>query len=237
MAAVFRHNFRADMSAHESVQRTYALNDEAGLILCTWPRGGRERFPFPYCDEVWTGFEYQVAAHLMYEGLIDEGLAIVKGARARHDGVARNPWNEFECGDHYARAMSSWSLVLALSGQRYDGRSGGLTMRPLLNREDFRCVYTAADAYGVFSQRLGRSGLAVAVDCRAGQVLLKEICLRWPGRATPKSVEASLKLSGQGIPGACVIRDGQVEVKPARELMLRGGDRLEIVLRPAGKLL
>ena len=82
IAAVYRHNFRADLTAHHSVQRTYALGDEAGLVLCSWPRGGRPRIPFVYSDEVWTGIEYQVAAHLIYEGLVDEGLrARAGGAR------------------------------------------------------------------------------------------------------------------------------------------------------------
>ena len=116
-----------------NVQRTYALNGEAGLLLCTWPRGGRPAFPFPYSDEVWTGIEYQVAAHLIYAGLLDEGLAIVRGLRDRHDGERRNPWNEFECGNHYARAMASWSLLLALSGYRYSAPAGRIAFAPAVS--------------------------------------------------------------------------------------------------------
>src|SRR5439155_8612837 len=81
MGAIFRHNFRRDLSSHASCQRTYALNDEAGLLLCTWPNGGRPAYPFPYADEVWTGIEYQVAAHMIYEGLLQEGLEIVQAVR------------------------------------------------------------------------------------------------------------------------------------------------------------
>ena len=88
-----------------------------------------------YSDEVWTGIEYQVAAHMIYEGMIEEGFAIVKGARDRYDGVSRppiprNPWNEIECGGHYARAMSSWSILLALSGYEYDGPPGASASLP-----------------------------------------------------------------------------------------------------------
>ena len=69
-----------------------------------------------YSDEVWTGIEYQVAGHMIYEGMIEEAYAIIKGARDRYDGIpeppiGRNPWNEIECGGHYARAMSSWSIL------------------------------------------------------------------------------------------------------------------------------
>src|SRR5262249_14243461 len=84
VAAIYRHNFRPDLTEHHSVQRTYALNDEAGLVLCSWPRGGQPRIPFVYCDEVWTGIEYQVATHLVLEGFVDEALTLVRAVRDRH---------------------------------------------------------------------------------------------------------------------------------------------------------
>ncbi|MBZ0292467.1 MAG: hypothetical protein K8L99_07840, partial [Anaerolineae bacterium] len=58
--SIFDYNFRESFHDHVNCQRTYVLNDESGLILCTWPHGGKPRFPFVYSDEVWTGFEYQV---------------------------------------------------------------------------------------------------------------------------------------------------------------------------------
>lgn len=124
MQAIYRHNFKKELGEHANMQRIYAVADEPGLLLCTWPRGGRPRFPFVYSDEVWTGIEYQVASHLIFEGMVDEGLAIVKGIRARHDGKRRNPYNEFECGSHYARALAAWGLLLAfdrLSGAANPG--------------------------------------------------------------------------------------------------------------------
>ena len=29
-----------------------------------------------------------------------------------------NPFNEIECGDHYARALASWGVLLGLAGFR-----------------------------------------------------------------------------------------------------------------------
>ena len=128
--AIHRHNFRHDFSRYHSVQRTYALDDDQGLVLCTWPEGGRPRIPFVYSDEVWSGIEYQVATHLVYEGFVDEALEIVRAVRNRHDGIRRNPWNEAECGNHYARSMASWGVLVALSGTHWDGRTGALTVAP-----------------------------------------------------------------------------------------------------------
>ncbi|KPV48471.1 hypothetical protein SE17_37890, partial [Kouleothrix aurantiaca] len=140
--AVFDRNFRRDFHNHVNCQRSYVLNDESGLILCSWPHGGRPRFPFVYSDEVWTGIEYHVAAHLCYEGWRDEGLEIVEALRARHDGVRRNPWDEVECGHHYARSMASWALLLALSGFTCDVDKGTLGFAPAVPDEEFRCMWS-----------------------------------------------------------------------------------------------
>jgi uncharacterized protein (DUF608 family) len=146
--AVHAHNFRPSLLAHESVQRTYALGDEAGLVLCSWPRGGRPRIPFVYADEVWTGIEYQVAAHLAFEGLVDESLQIVSAVRARHDGYRRSPWNEAECGNHYARSLSSWALLLAFSGVRTSVAGRCVTVDPPPGTPAVRSFFSTGTAWG-----------------------------------------------------------------------------------------
>jgi hypothetical protein len=160
LTAIHRHNFRRSLRGVASVQRVFGLQDEAGLLLCSWPRGGRPKLPFVYSDEVWTGVEYQVAAHLIYEGLVGEGVEIVAAARARYDGVRRNPWDEIECGHHYARALSSWSLVQALSGAEYDGVRGSLTFRPRVDGP-FRCVVAAGTAWGLLTVDRGEATFEV----------------------------------------------------------------------------
>lgn len=151
LSAVFKYNFRDPLGDHANMQRIYAVGDESGLLLCSWPRGGRPDFPFVYSDEVWTGIEYQVANHLIYEGRVDEGLRIVKAVRNRYDGVRRNPYNEFECGSHYARAMSSWGLIPSLSGWRYDAVDKALTLKPRWNKPRAqRCFFSTNTAWGVF---------------------------------------------------------------------------------------
>jgi uncharacterized protein (DUF608 family) len=158
MKAIFKYNFRSDLSKHVNVQRVYALNDEAGLLLATWPKGGRPRLPMVYSDEVWTGIEYQVAAGLIYEGLVDEGLSVVKAVRDRHDGYRRNPWSEFECGHHYARSMASWGLLPALSGFRYDMVKGEMSFAPAINADDFRCFWSTGKAWGVYTRKKDKKG-------------------------------------------------------------------------------
>jgi len=148
--SIYKYNFKEDFSDHENVQRMYAVNDEEGLLLCSWPSGGRPVIPFVYSDEVWTGIEYQVAAHLIYEGFIDEGLNIVKACRARHDGVKRSPWNEVECGHHYARSLASYAVLLALTGFQCDAVSKTLSFKPVLNNENFNAFFCCADGWGIY---------------------------------------------------------------------------------------
>ena len=119
--AVYRYNLKKDLSDYSNPQRPgYAVGDEGGLLLCTWPKGGQLSLPFVYSNEVWTGIEYQVASHLMFEGQVAKGLDIVRTCRKRYDGRVRNPFDEYECGHWYARAMSSYALIEALTGVRYD---------------------------------------------------------------------------------------------------------------------
>ncbi|MDD3927334.1 MAG: GH116 family glycosyl hydrolase, partial [bacterium] len=107
LLAVHRYNLKHDFSTHANPQRPgYALGREGGLLLCTWPHGGKPSLPFVYSEEVWTGIEYQVASHLIRSGRVEEGLQIVKTARSRYDGRIRNPFNEYECGHWYGRALS-----------------------------------------------------------------------------------------------------------------------------------
>jgi len=178
LKAIFRYNWRPDLSTHHNLQRTYALNQEAGLLLGTWPRGGEPPIPFPYSDEVWTGSEYQVASHLIYEEMVEEGLAIVQAIRNRHDGRRRNPWNESECGDHYARAMSSWALILALSGFVYSAPQGHLEFAPRLNPRRFRGFWSTGSGWGSFTQRVSRGQQQCSLEVAYGTLMLRSLGLR-----------------------------------------------------------
>ena len=156
--SIYQYNFKPDLSEHVNCQRTFALGGEAGLILCSWPRGGQPDYPFPYSDEVWTGIEYQVAAHLIRAGWLDEGLEIIRAVRARHDGFRRSPWDEVECGHHYARSMSAWMLLLALNGMHCDAHRGEMRFDPVHTAStqagEFRTFWSNGLAWGVYAQKL-----------------------------------------------------------------------------------
>jgi len=207
LQSIFRHNWRADLSDHPGLLRLYALGKEAGLLIGTWPKGERPGHAFYFADEVWCGIEYQVAAHLIYEGMVEEGLAIVRGVRDRHTGERRNPWNEFECGHHYARSLASYSVMLALSGFRYSAPEARMGFAPRLFAEDFACFFSVASGWGLYRQKMGKRGLEASVSVRHGSLTLRVLDVAFtpgPGRTVTakvggRDVQASVWKHGRGV--------------------------------------
>ncbi|TWF41374.1 uncharacterized protein (DUF608 family) [Chitinophaga polysaccharea] len=161
LLAVHKYNLKKDLSTHVNPQRsTYALGGEGGLLLCSWPKGGMLSLPFVYSNEVWTGIEYQVAAHLMFHGEVEKGLEIVRACRQRYDGTVRNPFNEYECGHWYARAMSSYGLLQGLTGVRYDAVDQALYIDSRIG--DFTSFISTNTGFGTVNWKKGVPSLKVA---------------------------------------------------------------------------
>lgn len=118
LKSILKYNQRESMAEHFNNQRSYALGNESALLMASWPKG-RPKIPFPYASEVMTGFEYTALIGMIYEGMENEGLKGIQNIRDRYNGAKRSPFNEAECGHHYARAMASWASVLALTGFQY----------------------------------------------------------------------------------------------------------------------
>lgn len=170
LLSVYKYNLKKNLSEHANPQRpAYALGDEGGLLLCTWPKGGKLSLPFVYSDEVWTGIEYQVASHLMLSGHAEEGLDIVRTCRNRYDGKVRNPFNEYECGHWYARALASYGLLEGLTGVRYDRVDQALYIDSRVG--DFSSFLATATGFGTVQLEGGMPKLTVA----SGEIPVKAV--------------------------------------------------------------
>jgi len=185
-AAIYKYNFVPEMSQVYNPCRIYALNDEGGLVICAWPDDvEKPLIPAPYSQETMNGFEYAAASHMIMVGLVDEGMRCVEAVRHRYDGERRNPWNEFECGNNYARSMASYALLNAFSGFQFDMVNGGLGFQPVQPRNgEFRTFWSLDSGWGQFHMTPQRSSLEVLY----GSLTLRSLQLPFLADATVSAI-------------------------------------------------
>jgi uncharacterized protein (DUF608 family) len=230
LKSIFRYNYLPDLSEHVDLQRTYALNDEGGVVVATYPLGKRPEIPFPYFGEIWTGMDYQFAASLAFEGMMTEALNVVESTRRRFDGERRNPWNEPECGHHYARAMASWACFAAWSGFRYSAPKRELALMPRTRRQAFRCFWSVPSGWGSYAHTLKPQGQSVQVQVAEGSLAVASLVVNGVTKGPFKQVTARL---GTETLGAELKQEPQRRVVALeREVALTPEKSLEVVLAP-----
>lgn len=175
LKSLFKYNFKRSMRDFYNPCRVFALNDEAGLVMCEWPSHvNKPMIPIPYSQEVMTGFEYAAASLMIQFGLVDEGLEVVRAIRDRYDGEKRNPWNEIECGSNYARTMASYALLLAFSGFQFDMTRGSIGFNPITGSSDaFQAFWSLASGWGMYRQNPD----SIRIEVLYGTLNLNEVVL------------------------------------------------------------
>ena len=152
--SIMKFNFKEDFHGIVQKPRIFASEHDKGILMCTWPKGGEPRTPFPYAHEVWTGVEYEVAALMLDRGKTENALKILKAIRDRYDGRYRNPWNEVECGDHYVRAMSSWRVLETAIGYYWNAIENKMTFLPKSNKNLFQAFYLTNSSWGLIKREI-----------------------------------------------------------------------------------
>ena len=232
LQSLWRYNFSPDCGAYRQVYkggRWFALAGEAGMLMCTFPRKdwsfenasgkGNTDGCCNLFNEVMNGFEYQVAGHMIWEGMVQEGLAVTRAVHDRYHASKRNPWNEVECGDHYARSMASYGVFIAACGFEYHGPKQHIGFAPRLTPEDFKAPFTAAEGWGSFSQ--SRSGKAQInrIEVKWGALRLKTLAFELPPGVTLKATTVSV--GSQRITAKALQTGLRVELTLAEEVTLR----------------
>ena len=252
--SLWKYNFAPDAGQYsldhiqiEKAFRWYAMPGEAGLLMCTWPKGGaieavpgddlrakqnplKYTGPGGYFNECMNGFEYQVAAHMIYEGepnseLVQRGLAIAKAVHERYAADKRNPYNEIECSDHYARSMASYGAFLAACGFEYHGPKGRLGFSPRITPNDFKAPFTAADGWGTFAQRVDDGHLRASIEIKHGKLVLNELAV---GKVA--NVQANLVkvlVDGNEVEAALSTADEGYLIRFAAKVNLETGQTME----------
>ncbi len=228
--SIFSYNFRNHFRDDYHAMRAFALGNEKGLVNCSWPKGDEPTIPFTYAYEVWTGTEYQVASHLIYENRVKEGLTMVKAIRERYDGFKRNPWNEEESGNHYSRALSSWAALLALTGFEYSGRDKRMEFNPKIFQEDFRCFWNAGTGWGNFVQRLhGEDKDHLFLELAHGRLTLKDFAFSLPPGLKGKDISSIRMAHNESFQNLSFRQVGsRVRIRMEEPVCLKAPGRLDI---------
>ena len=238
LSSLWDHNFCPDVGLfRDSIDnpklrgRPYALAGDAGLVMCTWPAGGKrddweKHWQYGYFNECMTGFEYEVAGHMIWESdqqpdLLEKGLAITRAIHDRYHASMRNPFNEVECSDHYARAMASYGVFLACSGFEYDGPKGHLGFKPRLTDQGrFKAAFTSAQGWGSYQQNQDSLELTATLSLHYGQLQLSTFATRFDGEITQATIN--------GEPASVETNADGVLLTLPEPMTLKAGDELQI---------
>ena len=229
LQSVFKYNWTPDVGPYNAThkpERWFARPGEPGLFTCTWPKSPYIAEGVRYKNEVWTGIEYQVAGHMVWEGLLDEGLIICRGIQDRYHPAKYNPFNEVECGDHYARAFASWGVYAALAGYEYHGPKGHLGFAPRITPDNFRAAFTCAEGWGTFAQKRDSKAQREEIEVRWGRLRLKSLAFAVPENF--RSVKVLVTVAGRPVKIDHTLKDGRLDIILKKELVLSENQTLEV---------
>jgi non-lysosomal glucosylceramidase len=239
LEALWKYNFVPDVGPlRDSLSpqingRPYALAGDAGLVMCTWPLGGKlddweKHWQFGYFNECMTGFEYQVAGHMIWEDKMDYGLSIVKSIHERYSAEKRNPYNEIECSDHYARAMASYGAYLAACGFTCNGPEGQIGFAPKITPADFKSAFTSAEAWGSLRQKRTPTSQINTIKIAYGKLNVQEIVVGFPEGISASSV--SLTLNNRSV-DATMKKEGAKTIVLFDSLVLVENDLITVTFK------
>jgi uncharacterized protein (DUF608 family) len=238
LKSLWRYNFTPDVGPYRDAYkagRWYAMPGEAGLLMCTFPRsdwdyaqakGKGPEWAAGYFNECMNGFEYQVAGHMIWEGLVTEGLAVTRAIHDRYHPSRRNPWNEVECGDHYARSMASYGVFLAACGFEYHGPKGHIGFAPRLTPEDFKAPFTTAQGWGTFTQHRAATAQTHRLDLKWGELTLKTLAFELPVGAKLSALKVTQ--GSRALSARSALSNRRLEITLESPCQLHVGESLEI---------
>ena len=241
LRAIWKYNFVPDVGPFREKfkqGRWYAMAGEAGTIMCSWPKGGQnpnfaKHWQYGYFNECMSGFEWQAAAHMIWEGidqadLLQNGLAMSRSIHERYDAGLRNPYNEIECSDHYSRAMASYGVFQAVCGFNYHGPKGEIEFAPRLSPENFKSAFVTAEGWGTFTQTRESSRQTQQMNMKSGSLKLTQFQFQLVENQRANRI--SFTIGGRTIDSKLTQMGTTVIVSLVEPIELRTRESLKIVI-------
>ncbi|GLU53441.1 hypothetical protein Dfri01_29020 [Dyadobacter frigoris] len=201
LRSLWKYNFTMDVGPYIKTHqggRPYAVSGEGGMVMNTNPHnedkpyGENESWQLGYFHECMSGFEHQVAAHMMAEGMVDQSLTMTRAIHDRHHAAKRNPYNEIECSDHYARAMASYGTFISACGFEYHGPKGYMAFDPKITPENFKAPFTSAEGWGTFKQSQTAGKQLNTIEIIYGKLRLRTFAIKAAKGMVIKNVLAKM---------------------------------------------
>jgi hypothetical protein len=235
LQALWKYNFTTDVGpylAEHHGGRPYALPGEGGMIMNTNPKnevdpyGVKDAWQVTYFHECMSGFEHQVASHMMAEGMAEESLILTRTIHDRYHARKRNPFNEVECSDHYARAMASYGTFITACGFIYHGPKGEIGFAPKLNKENFKAPFTVAEGWGTYAQVRKGKNQEHTLELKYGKLNLQHITLE----KVEKVKAVVVTLDNQPIAAKVEQQSNLVQVSLAKKIEITHGQLLTVMI-------
>ncbi|WP_300604773.1 GH116 family glycosyl-hydrolase [Niabella sp.] len=237
LRALWKYNFVKDMGRYAETHkggRPYALYGESGMVMNTNPKnepkpyGENATWQMGYFHECMSGFEHQVASHMMAEGMTDEAMTLTRAIHDRYHASKRNPFNEIECSDHYGRAMASYGTFITACGFEYHGPKGHIRFAPKWHQEHFKAAFTAAEGWGSYTQKSMQGKQEAVLEVKYGKLLLNSIGLQPVPGVKPRNIVVTA--GNEKLTVKADVRAGELQIRFNQPVTLLPGAALKIVL-------
>ena len=235
LRALWKYNFTTDVGPYLKDHhggRPYALPGEGGMIMNTNPRneqdpyGVKDAWQVTYFHECMSGFEHQVASHMMAEGMVEEALILTRTIHDRYHAAKRNPFNEVECSDHYARAMASYGTFITACGFTYHGPTGSIGFEPKLNKTNFKAAFTTAEGWGMYGQVKKAKQQEHHFELRYGKLMVQNIRLE----KVEKVKDFTVTLDKKSVTAQVEQKGTSVQIRLAEAIILEKGQGLIVTV-------
>lgn len=243
LKSIFKYNFQQDIGTYLETSdikcvRFFAMPGEAGTVMCSFPKGGADLAPgkiennwqrlvVGYFSECMTGFTYQAAGHMIAEGLVEEGMTLIKAIHDRYAPEKRNPYNEVEYGNHYTRAMSSYGAFVAACGFTYHGPRGEIGFDPKIQPDAFKSAFIAGQSWGTFTQARNHAQQINELTVNYGLLKLNQIRLVLP--KSKKMKQVTITLNDKTIESSQLCKENEMTLT-VKTLNIKTAKTLKIII-------